>query len=114
MAISDSMLQFKLSQSPTFQGRVQIVMSKVAGDVLNEAASVPNHAERAQYAKQVLANPVFTAQQQAGFIAQSANVANTITIEDEGVVTSATDGALFSQINAYWNQMAGITATVEV
>jgi hypothetical protein len=114
MAVSDSRMQFLLAQSPVFQSRVQINMTKVANDVIGEAGTVPSHAQRAQYARQVLSNPAYAAQQNAGLLAQSGNVAPTITLEDDGANTSVTDGALFAQVNSLWNVMAGVTESVPV
>lgn len=109
MPISNSRLQFLLSQSLVFQGRLQIILSTVAGVVLNEASDIDAHEQRAQYARHVLANPAHAAQVSAGFIAQSTNVANTITMEDEGPRTSVDDAALFGQITALWDQLAGVS-----
>lgn len=106
--ISNSRLQFLLAQSDVFRGRLQILMSTVAGGVLTEPANTAQHEGRALYARTVLANPAHAASVAAGFVAQSPNVANTITMEDEGPRTSVDDNALFAGVSALWNQLAGV------
>lgn len=108
MAISNSRLQFLLSQSDVFRGRVAVMLCTQAGVVLAETTSNTNHAARAAYAKSVITNPVDAAVRAAVELAQSANVGTTITMEDEGVRTSVTDAQLFAQVSADWNKLAGI------
>lgn len=108
MAMSASRLQFLLAQSPIFQGRVQMLLCSVASGTLSEPLATAQHAARANYAKLVLANPSGTAAFAAVFLAQSTNVAGTITMEDEGVRTSVTDAELLAGIAFDWNKLASV------
>ena len=79
-------------------------------EVLAETGVGATHAARANYALLVLRDPMRMAQAAAVYFAQSTNVRGTITMEDEGPVTSVTDAALASQISTSWNIIAGIDA----
>lgn len=108
MTMSGSRLQFLLSRTDVFTGRIQVVLSEVASQVLVEAGVGATHALRAAYAKAVLANPGNAANNAALYLAQSTNVAGTITMEDEGPRTSVSDASLLAQITSDWNKLAGI------
>lgn len=108
MTLSNARLQYLLAQSPHFQARVQSLLCQIANQVLTETGVGAKHAERAAYAKQVVLNPTSAAMPACIYLAQSTNVQGTITMEDEGPRTSATDAALASQIATSWNVLAGI------
>lgn len=108
MTISASRLQFLLSRTDEFTGRTQIVLCNVAGAVLVESGVGATHAARAAYARAVLGNPGVAASNAALYLAQSTNVAGTITMEDEGPRTSVSDASLLAQITSDWNKLAGI------
>lgn len=108
MAMTTTRLQYLLSQSAVFLGRVEVALCRVAAEVEVETGVGATHAARVHYAIYALANPSGAAAIAAVFLSQSTNVANTITMEDEGVRTSVTDGALFSQVSSDWNRLAGI------
>lgn len=108
MAMSQSRLEFLLSQNETFLGRLQVVLVRIAAQVLVETGVGSTHAARAAYATYVLKNPAGGAVIAAVFIAQSTNVAGTITMEDEGPRTSVVDAALESQVSTDWSKLAGI------
>ena len=108
MAISTSRLASLLGQDPTFIARVAITLLGEATTVLTEGGVGDTHAQRADYARRVIANPQGTAVTAAPYLAQSTNVVGTITIEDTGPVTSVTDAALLSQVASSWNVLAGI------
>lgn len=107
MALSASRLQMLLAQSPVFQGRVEIIMLTVAGGIFAEQGQAGAHAARVAYAQRVMNAPAQMAQAAAPLIAQSPNVANTVDIFDDGVRTTVEDAALFAQISALWNALAG-------
>lgn len=108
MGISVSRLSFLLAQSHVFQARVQMILCRVASAVLVEQNIGATHARRYQYAQQVLMNPAQMAAVASSYIAQSVTIAGTITMEDEGPRTSATDAQLFTEITADWNALAGV------
>lgn len=108
MAISVSRLGYLLAQSPVFQSRVQMVLCRVAQAVLVEQTGNAAHGARYRYAQAVLMNPAAAAQTAASFIAQAATIAATITMEDEGPRTSASDAVLFTEITNDWNALAGV------
>lgn len=108
MAKSDTRLQFLLALSPVFQGRVEMTLLKVAGDVFVETGKGDAHVARVAYAQRVLNNPAQMAQVAAPFLAQSGNIAPTIEDTDDGVRTTVVDAALFSQVNSSWDALAGV------
>jgi hypothetical protein len=108
MTLSIQRLQFLLSQQPEFQSRLAIALSVVALQVVSETGVGATHIQRANYAGTVLRNPQSAAQAAALVLAQSTNVRNTITMEDEGPRTSVTDAALENQVATLWNALAGI------
>jgi hypothetical protein len=106
----DSVIQMKLARDAGFLGRMQYLMVKVALDVKAEAESTPGHAQREALAAQVLGDPALIAPAMAVGAVCSINLTSeTTTVNPDGsVVTSATDGEMFSQINALWNFYAGV------
>lgn len=106
----DSVVQMKLARDPGFLGRMQYNMVKVALDVKAESTSVAGHVQREALAAQVLGDPASIAPAMAVGAVCSINLTSaTTTVNQDGtVVTDATDGALFSQINALWNFYAGV------
>ena len=108
MPVSESRLQYLLGTDQTFISRVAIVLCDVATSVLAETGIGDTHAARANYAQRVIQSPTATAQSAAPFLAQTPNVKGTITLEDNGVVTSVTDPALLAQIASSWDTLAGI------
>lgn len=108
MTLSPSRLQSLLGADNVFVSRCAEVMCDVATSILAESGVGDTHASRVSYARRVIAAPRDTATAAAPFLAQTTNVANTITFEDNGILTTVTDAALLSQINASWNTLAGI------
>lgn len=106
--ISNSRLAYLLGTDQTFIGRCATVLCGEATTVLAEQGVGATHLARAAYAQRVIASPTQMAAQAAPLLAQSTNVANTITLEDSGITTSVTDGALLSQISSSWNTLAGV------
>lgn len=108
MALSASALQFLLARSEGFLNRIQNLLMQQAKNVLSETGVGVTHQARANYARQVIAQPSLMAQIAAIYLAGSTNVRNTVTFEDEGPVTTVADADLASQINTDWNVLAGI------
>jgi hypothetical protein len=108
ITMTDTRAQQLLALQPAFQSRVQIALCSVATTVLTEQGVGATHARRANYAVTVLNNPPGVAQAAAVTLAGSTNVKGTITITDEGPVTSVTDAALESQVSSLWNVLAGV------
>ena len=108
MAIDLSRLQYLLSQNDSFLSRVQIKLCTIAAVVLAEPLDTVEHEARSAFARQVIANPAMVARNAGSYLAQSTNVRNTITYENEGVRTTVLDADLESQISHDWNILAGI------
>jgi hypothetical protein len=108
MAMTQSRLAYLLSISPTFQGRVQLILFNVASSVLVETTGGTAHAARAAFAKAILLNPTQVAAVAAPFVAQGTVVLAATTMEDEGPRTTVTDAQLITQITADWSKMAGV------
>ena len=105
-----SYTQQALAADPNFQRRVANALASVAWEVLNEAPTVANHAARAAYARQVIADlPGFALQLSASFVVRT-NVMSFETTYDfarAAVVTAAGDPDLASQMATDWNLLAG-------
>jgi hypothetical protein len=110
--ISESVLQMQLAQDRVFLQRLQYLMLQHARVVKAEAQNTPYHAQRSTYATQVLNQPLSAASNAAGIIVGGPNLIGTVTIEDSGVVTSASDAAILSQIASFWNTLAGVDSGV--
>jgi len=108
---NDAFTQQALAADRRFQTRLQNALTKVAWQVLEEQNTVPNHAARAQYAHQVVNNPTQQALSLAPSFVNRPNVINFATTYDfavGGVVTSAADADLESQLNTDWNELSGV------
>lgn len=108
MPMSESTLQMELARDPAFLNRLNYLMLQTARGIKEEAPDTPHHAKRTTYASQVLSNSQMMVQQAAYTIAGGPNLIGTVDITDNGVETSATDPAIFSQISAFWNILAGV------
>jgi hypothetical protein len=114
MAVEDSVKQMALLRDGVFCDRLCAMMSRVAGQVLTEAAATPHHSGRASYAQRVTTNPHATAMTAGPQVVMGPNIVQTTTY-DEATQTStctATDPALEAQIVAYWNSLAGLDTAV--
>jgi hypothetical protein len=114
MAVEVSTKQMALTRDTGpggFMERVQALLVKVAAqDILLEPATTPYHQPRAFYAQKVMATPQQAATQAGPAVVMGINVIATTTY-DEATKTSvctATDAALESQINTFWNALAGL------
>jgi hypothetical protein len=100
--------QHLLGRDQVFISRCKVQMLDVADNVLIEQ-NIPHHAQRANYARQVVLNPDGTATMAAQYLARTTNVtAAGIDMTDQGPVANVSDAGLLSQINAAWNILAGI------
>lgn len=93
-----------------FMERVQAMMARVAGVVLNESGATPYHADRAFYAKLVVQNVVTNAQQAGPQVVMGVNVIAATTYNEEEKTSTCTiaDIDLESQITTLWNSLGGI------
>src|SRR5262245_66405855 len=108
MPMSESALQMTLAADADFLRRLAYLMTQAARVVKEEALSTPQHTARSNYATSVINNPTGAAQQAAVMIVGGTNLIGTTTLEDTGPETSATDGAILSQIATFWNALAGV------
>jgi hypothetical protein len=112
MPLSESFLQMTLARDVNFQTRLQYLMVQVARTVKDEATSTPGHTQRSNYATTVINSPASAVPPAAVMIVGGPNVIGTVTLEDAGPVTTATDPALLSQIASFWNALAGVDTAV--
>jgi hypothetical protein len=99
----------KLSTNSEFLARLQYNLVMAARVILSETGVGATHTARAFYARQVVQSPNQAAANAAPMVVGGTNVIGTVTDNGDGsVTTSVTDGALFSQVNAFWNALAGI------
>lgn len=110
MAMSEAFLQMQLARDPNFLTRLSYLMVQEARVVQGEASSTPGHTQRANYATTVINNPSGQTATAAVMIVGGPNVIGTVTLEDAGVVTTASDPALTSQIATFWDALSGVPA----
>ena len=118
----ESTTQMKLAKSPEFLERIQYLGAQTARNVLEESQATACHAERVALARNFINFPAEYAAKAAVTVVGGVNVIGTVTVtpavaddpetpENEAtpevVTTSVTDGALFSQIQTFWNALAG-------
>ena len=108
MTMSESTLQMELARDPAFLNRLNYLMLQTARGVKEEAANTPYHGKRTAYASNVLNNSQLMVQQAAYTIVGGPNLLGTVEMTDNGVETSASDAAIFSQISSFWNVLAGV------
>ena len=108
MAMSESTLQMQLARDPVFLNRLNYLMLTQARGVKEEAKETPFHYKRTTYASQVLSNSAMMVQQASFVIVGGVNIIGTVSMTDNGVVTTVTDAELFSQVATFWNSLAGV------
>ena len=94
-----------------FMERLQLMLYKVATDILSEPGSTAYHHDRAEYAKRGINSPSYQAVPQAApQIVMGVNVINTTTYDEAtgNSTCSIADIDLQSQIMTLWNALAGI------
>lgn len=107
---NDSHSQQSLATDQNFRLRVQDAIAIVAWQVMNEAPSTPGHAERAAYARNVIANLGAAAQSAAAWLVDRPNLLAETTSYDfaaRATVTTAIDAAIQSQLASDWNTLSG-------
>lgn len=105
--------QTALADSDDFRARLKAALTVVAWQVLNEANTVPNHAARWAYARQVADSPGSFADRLAGSMSERPNVLGATTSYDfdvRAVITAATDAAIESQLATDWDRLAGVVS----
>jgi len=113
MPVEQSVAQMALTRDITpggFMERVQTLLAVVAGSVLRESSTTPYHNARASYAQKVIAIPPQYATAAGPILVMGVNI-TTHTTYDEATKTStcdATDTEIQSQIQTFWNALAGI------
>jgi hypothetical protein len=108
---NDSFSQQALAKDSRFLLRLQSALGKVAWQVLSELTSVPNHAQRVVFARQILSNPAGFAQTFAPWFVMRTNVlafATTYDFVSGAVLTAAGDADIESQLSTDWNVLSGV------
>lgn len=108
MALSEGFLQMQLAKDPDFLTRLSYLMVQQARVVKDEPLGTPQHLGRTNYATSVINNPQGMTSSAAVMLVGGPNLIGTVTMEDAGVTTSATDPAITSQIATFWNALAGV------
>lgn len=102
--------RWTLSTQPPFVGRIQMAAATTAGLVLQEAATVPNHATRYALAQRVLNEPQFLAVRLAPMTAAIIPVTSTDADGDPAtppiVDTPWTDAQIQTLITDGWDLLA--------
>lgn len=107
MAMSEAFLQMTLAHDPNFLLRLQYLLVQQARVVKDEPLDTPQHLARSNYATTVINSPSGAAPQAAAMIVGGPNLIGTVTLEDSGPVTAASDAAITSQIATFWTALAG-------
>ena len=113
MAVEESVKQMALTRDTGpggFMERVQAMLARVGGIVLNEDGKTPYHQGRALYAQKVGQNPAQAAQVGGPLIVMGVNIVITTTYDEETktATCTATDPQLESQITTLWNNLGGL------
>lgn len=110
--MSEGFLQMTLAKDPNFLTRLSYLLVQQARVVKSEDPATPQHTARSNYATAVINNPSGMTPPAAVMVVGGPNVIGTVTLEDSGPVTTATDAALTSQIATFWNALSGVDAPV--
>lgn len=106
--MSEGFLQMLLAQDANWLKRLQYLLVQQARVVTDESADTPEHAARSSYARVVINNPAGAASGASVMVVGGPNLVGTVTLEDAGPVTTASDAAVLSQIATFWNTLAGV------
>lgn len=87
-----------------FKGRVQVACFVAAGQIRNEAPTVPNHTLRLRLATQVLTDPATRIRQFIWVCATNPTISDTV---GAGGVVAALDSDIQFVVNANWDIVAG-------
>jgi hypothetical protein len=113
MPMSESTLQMMLAKDQAFLNRLNYLMLQQARSVKEEPASTPWHFKRTNYASLVMNSSAMMVSQAAFTIVGGINLIGTVDITDNGVVTTANDAAIYSQVATFWNMLAGVDASLD-
>ena len=105
--MSEGFLQMTLARDQNFLTRFQYLLVQQARVVKDEPTSTPQHEARTRYASSVINSPASAAPAAAVMVVGGPNVIGTVTLEDSGPVTTASDAALTSQIATFWTALSG-------
>ena len=105
--MSEGFLQMMLARDANFLTRLQYLLVQQARVVKDEPLNTPQHTARSNYATSVINNPAMTAPGAAVMVVGGPNLIGTVTLEDAGPVTTATDAAITSQIATFWTALSG-------
>ena len=109
MAQTESTLQMALATDPNFLRTLQYHLVMAARVVLSESGVGGAHGDRANYARIVITSPAQATANAAPMVVGGVNLIGTVTIDGAGkATTSATDAAIFAQVNTFLNALAGI------
>jgi hypothetical protein len=108
MTMSESTLQMMLAKDPAFLNRLNYLMLQTARSIKEEAPSTPHHQKRTNYASQVLMNSAMMVAQAASTVVGGINLIGTVELTDDGVMTTASDAAILSQVSTFWNALSGV------
>ena len=108
MAMSESTLQMMLAKDPAFLNRLNYIMLQQARGVKDELGTTPFHYKRTTYATSVINNSSMMVPQAASTVVGGINLIGTVEMTDNGVATTASDAAIFSQVATFWNILAGV------
>lgn len=97
-----------LAVDRNFLLRLQYSIVMTARTVLSETGVGATHSARVAYARNVIMSPAQATANAATVIVGGTNLIGTVTVTDGIAVTSASDGAIFSQVNTFWNALSGI------
>jgi hypothetical protein len=113
MAVEASVAQMALTRDTGpggFMERITAVMAYVANSVLAESAGTAYHPGRAYYAQKVMNNPLQAATSGGPLIVMGINIVNRTTYDEANKTSTctATDIEIQSQIQTFWNGLAGL------
>lgn len=98
----------KLAHGVQFLDRLQYSLCQYAMSVEAEDAGTTNHPDRVKLANRVLSDPGNMASKLAVALVTGVSIAGTYSAGPP-VDSTATDAAIFGQINAFWNNWFGVT-----
>ena len=110
MAITSYQAQ-RLAEDTTFLRRVRNALAKSAFVVLDESTATTSHADRAAYARKVLASlEAYAAQIAKSLVTRSVIDSSTVSYDYDigAIVTDATDANIKTAIDGDWNKYAGV------
>jgi hypothetical protein len=113
MAVEQSVAQMALTRDTGpggFMERARTLMALVAGSVLNEPLNTAHRSSRVAYAQQVIQRSYQMTEAAGPILVMGINITSTTTYDEatKAATCTATDTAIQSQIQTFWNTFAGI------